>query len=769
MVRARALPVPAERHGPQPSGGGARQGAPACRESGHHPELANGPRRGCHARLMVGVTGVGDDREGEGRAEPHVTDHVSFCRICNAMCGIVVTVERTADGERVERVRGDDAHPLSRGYTCPKGRALGALHHDPRRLDAPVVGRGDDRRPHFVARGARRAHRPPEARPSRQAGPTASPCTWPAGRPSTPPDAGQPNASSTSSARPRSTPPPPSTRRASRSSPSSSAAGRGSRRCGTTSAPGLLVLFGCNPVVSHGHSNAVPDPVARLREHRAAGGQVWVVDPRRTETVAHADRHLQIRPGSDWLVLGWLVQRLLADPGPPRRCGRRSSGLDALAEVLDDPETGITDELVARGTGLGLDELTELLDAVVAAGRVSALTGTGTSMSATANTTEHLLWALHVVTDSYDRPGGMWFNPGYLSRLDTREWQASDGVPEPGPPSRPELPRRFGEWPCAGLVGEIEAGHVTTLIVVGGNPVTAFPDVERTTRALSSLDTLVVVDVMPTETTDVATHVLPAVDQLERADTTWLLDTYQLAVAAQATTAVVDPVAERRPVWWMLGALAERLGLSALPRGATVADATEDDLLGPLYDRSVGGRADLVERPSGTVASGAVFGWVHERVLPDGGWRLGAPPLIEQLRGHLSAAHADRSARRAGPRTGPDPPSTAADDELPATRHRRPGSPDRWGRRAGAPLGGARPRRGRYCGHGHLGARVGHRTAEGGRSAPPLRRRSDPWLGQHQRESPHQLGERRRPTHRDGPPIGHPRDRPCRGPPGGPT
>ncbi len=261
-------------------------------------------------------------------------------------------------------------------------------------------------------------------------------------------------------------------------------------------------------------------------------------------------------------------------------------------------------------------------------------------MAATANTTEHLLWALHVVTDSYDRPGGMWFNPGYLSRLDTREWQASDGAPGPGPPSRPELPRRFGEWPCAGLVSEIEAGNVTALIVVGGNPVTAFPDVARTTAALASLDTLVVIDVLPTETTELATHVLPAVDQLERADTTWLLDTYQLAVAAQATAAVVDPLAERRPVWWMLGALAERLGLSALPRGATVATATEDDLLGPIYDRSVGGRADLVGRPSGTVASGAVFGWVHGQVLPHGGWRLGAPPLIEQLREHLADAHA---------------------------------------------------------------------------------------------------------------------------------
>ena len=84
--------------------------------------------------------------------------------------------------------------------------------------------------------------------------------------------------------------------------------------------------------------------------------------------------------------------------------------------------------------------------------------------------------------------------------------------PEPGPPSRPDLPRRFGEWPCVGLLDEIEAGHVTTLFVVGGNPATAFPDALRTRAALASLATLVVLDVLPTETTELATHVLPAVD-----------------------------------------------------------------------------------------------------------------------------------------------------------------------------------------------------------------------------------------------------------------
>lgn len=64
----------------------------------------------------------------------------SFCRICSAHCGVVVSV----DGERVHRVAGDRQHPMSGGYTCSKGRQLGLIHHHERRLDYPLVRRGSD-------------------------------------------------------------------------------------------------------------------------------------------------------------------------------------------------------------------------------------------------------------------------------------------------------------------------------------------------------------------------------------------------------------------------------------------------------------------------------------------------------------------------------------------------------------------------------------------------------------------------------------------------
>jgi anaerobic selenocysteine-containing dehydrogenase len=547
------------------------------------------------------------------------TERRSFCRICNAMCGIIVTL----DGERVVRVRGDADHPLSMGYTCPKGRALPDFHHDARRLDHPLIGSrrvgwdvllddlgsrvrsaletaGPDGVAMYLASGSAfdSAGRRAAERFLRVLG---SPQKYTATTIDTP----------------------------SKPLVAELVGGwSGLTPIWDHERSTLLVLLGSNLVVSHGHSNAISAPLVRLREHRARGGEVWVIDPRRTETARAADRHLVPRPGSDWLVLAHLVRALLPEPGTAADSvlRDRAAGVDALRAALES----LTPDVTVAGTGIPREELDDLVSAVRRHGRVSALTGTGVSMSSTANVAEWLLWALHVVTDSYDQPGGMWFNPGYLSQLDTRELPAAVATAGSGPASRPELPRRFGEWPCAALISEIEAGNVRTLFVVGGNPATAFPDADRTRAALASLDTLAVIDVLPTETTILATHILPAVGSLERADVPWLLDAYQVAVATQFTPAMVPPVADRWPVWRMFAALGERLGLDVLGGGLTSATATDEALLRPLAARSRGGAHAVFAARSGVVHSGAVFGWVR-RILPGGTWQLAPQPLVAQL------------------------------------------------------------------------------------------------------------------------------------------
>ena len=66
------------------------------------------------------------------------TTHYRSCTLCEAGCGVAVTVE----GDRVTGVRGDDDDPFSRGYICPKATALADLHDDPDRLRRPMIREG---------------------------------------------------------------------------------------------------------------------------------------------------------------------------------------------------------------------------------------------------------------------------------------------------------------------------------------------------------------------------------------------------------------------------------------------------------------------------------------------------------------------------------------------------------------------------------------------------------------------------------------------------
>ncbi|MCW2621540.1 MAG: putative dehydrogenase, partial [Frankiales bacterium] len=397
----------------------------------------------------------------------------TFCRVCNAACGIVVTVtDGTAtdgtvtDGTgagapTVQRVIGDRHHPVSAGYSCAKGRALPALHHHPDRLEQPllrVTGAVAEAVSWDVLlddlgdrlRGILRTHGPEGI--AVYVG-TASAFDATAGR-----AAGQ-FLRAIGSRQKYSSLTVDSVAKALVAELLGGWSGLvpvwDEQRCG------LLLLIGINPVVSHGHSNGISNPRTRLRA-QAARGELWVVDPRRTESAHLATRHLQSRPGSDHVLVGHLVRELLRDGADEEFLAAHAvdvAGLAAAVEPYDSHRT-------ARETGLPAEAVADLLAAVRRAGRISVLTGTGVDMSAAGNVTEWLVWALGVVTGSFDRPGGMWFNPGYLVRSDLRPRPPAppEGKVRPGPASRPHLVSRFGERPAAALVPEIEAGNVAALV-----------------------------------------------------------------------------------------------------------------------------------------------------------------------------------------------------------------------------------------------------------------------------------------------------------------
>ena len=193
-----------------------------------------------------------------------------------------------------------------------------------------------------------------------------------------------------------------------------------------------------------------------------------------------------------------------------------------------------------------------------------------------------------------------------------------------------------GQLPTVALADEIEAGHVRALLVTGGNPITAFPEPVRLRAALEQLEVLAVVDVAEHELTRLATHVLPATGQLERADLS-IAELTAVRSGLQATDAVVTPVRERKPVWWILGSLAPRLGVDLLG-GAAPDDLTDELFLHGLLARSPLDATEVFARGPHGVDVPVEHGWVRATMLPGGHWRIAPPELVARLAAHTTPA-----------------------------------------------------------------------------------------------------------------------------------
>lgn len=547
----------------------------------------------------------------------------SFCRICTSVCGILIDVETGPDGDTILDVRGDREHPRSKGYTCPKGRALAKMHHHPDRIERPMMrvddalapttwqeclddlgdrlrriidehgpqsvgiffgsGLGMDTVGYRLAQGLHAAIGTPAKFSPMTIDGTAKVLI-----------ADLMGGTSALSGRP------------------------------DYDNAELLLLVGTNPVVSHGHNIAMPNPRGYLRE-LTRRGQLWVVDPRRTETARMATGHLAPRPGTDYVVLAFLVREILA--GGADREFLQSHTQDSA--VLAAAVAPFTLEHTAALTDTASDLLTELLAAVRVTGRIAVETGTGVTMSAGANVTQWLAWALMAVTGSLNRPGGCWFHPGYWYQLEGFELpiSGSEGTFGPGPRSRPELRSMLDEWPCAALPDEINAGNIRAVLNLGGSLVTAFPDAATLTSALRRLDVLATCEIIGNETTELSSHVLATKDQLERPDVT-LWDVLMTLVGAQYTPAVVAPVGDRRSTWWVLAELARRLGHQLADTSQPVTDEAM------LAGVTAGARRPMEELTADRfieIGHELPAPWVDRHIERLGGWRLAPAVLVDQL------------------------------------------------------------------------------------------------------------------------------------------
>jgi anaerobic selenocysteine-containing dehydrogenase len=541
----------------------------------------------------------------------------SICRICTNQCGVILDVE----GDQIVKVKGDPSHPLSKGYTCPKGRALGAAHQHPAAIKQPLIRRGGSLVPvDWNACLDDLAGRLRQVIDTH--GPNAVGFYFGSGLGM---DASGYRMGDTFykslGAPPRFSP---LTIDGTAKVLASSLIGGfpGLNPKTDNDHVDMLLYVGVNPMVSHGHNTGMFNPAVHIRA-AAKRGAVWTIDPLFTETARYSTRHLAPYPGKDYAILAWLTREIL--DGGPINLAQPVHGIDELRTAL----AGFDRAKAAAIAGVSQSDLDDLLGAIRKAGHVVIETGTGVTMSASANVTQWLSWVLMILTGMMNRKGGVWFHPGFLIQFDSFQLPILDNPFSPGAPTMPEVSGIIGDWPCAALPGEIAAGNIRALVNFGGSIIRSFPDANVMAPALQGLEVHANFEIVENETTALSTHVLPTKDQVERPDISFW-DTLCGSLSMTYSPAVVDPMGERRSAWWVISQLMKRMGLP-VPEHVPADDkmpGADDAMLATFMAGARCGFDELQAARHVTKPMEFPGRWVDQHIERFGGWRLAPPGLL---------------------------------------------------------------------------------------------------------------------------------------------
>ena len=293
----------------------------------------------------------------------------------------------------------------------------------------------------------------------------------------------------------------------------------------TADSAACILVWGANPSASapHAHDHWLPESPAR----------VVVVDPVRTPTAASADLHLQPFPGSDaalaFALLHVIVREGLLDEAFVRE---HTIGWDALETVVAACTPAWGEEV----TGVPA-KLIEEAATIYGRGPSLLWLGQGLQRQRTGGNVVRACALLPAVTGNLGKPGaGFLYLNGTESRGIDEDYLAAahlgrDAAPDP--------------ISHMDLVASLEDGERSEALFCWNiNIAASNPEQARLHAALRREDLLTVaVDLFPTDTTDFADYVLPAASFLEFDDL--VASYFHLTLAAQVKA--VEPLGDSLP------------------------------------------------------------------------------------------------------------------------------------------------------------------------------------------------------------------------------
>ena len=428
--------------------------------------------------------------------------HQTACILCECNCGIEVQLT----GRTLSRIRGDKAHPASRGYTCNKAMRLDHYQNGRDRLTSPLRRRADGSFEEIDWDTAIREI---------AASFTAVRDTYGGATIFYYGGGGQGNhlGGAYSGA----------FLRALGSKYKSSALAQektgeawvdnqlyGGHTRGEYEHAEVAVFIGKNPW----QSQSFPQARVVLREiARDPDRCMIVIDPVRTETAELADIHLRVRPGSDAYCLAALAA-VIAQEGAIDT-GFLAAHVNGVEEVLETLNA-VPVAAFAQRCGIPEGQLRVAARRIAEAESVATFEDLGIQQGPHSTLCSYLNKLIWLLTGNFGKPGAMHLH----------SWMAPLFRADKGEPRTPVTGARIlgGLTPCNVIAQEILTDHpnrLRAMLIESSNPAHSLADSQRFREALRALELVVVIDVAMTETAREADYVLPAASQFEKAEATF--------------------------------------------------------------------------------------------------------------------------------------------------------------------------------------------------------------------------------------------------------
>ena len=473
---------------------------------------------------------------------PEPLTKLSFCRICESLCGLEIQV---ANGQ-VTSVRPDARHVTTQGFACPKGLKQHLLYSSPDRLQEPQKKTAEGWKPVDWDTANREIGEKLAQLVEDHGGDSiAMYVGTAAGFGVLHPVFAQGFMDAVGS-------------RNMFSSATQDCANKfavANRMYGfpfTLPFPDLLntrclIIVGANPMVSKWSFLQVPNPRKHINAIKARGGRVIVIDPRRTETAKAAGEHHFIKPNSDvYFYLAFLNGLIELNAIDEARVNQYTNGFEEIAAIARDWPA----ERASEFTGISAEDMRALVKIYSESNGAALYCSTGVNMGANGTLAFYLQEVINAASGNLDRLGGTLVGKGIF---DFARFGKKYGLLVKQDRSRVG---GFGKtndaFPGGILADEILTpgkGQIKALIVTGGNPLLTMADSGKLAKAFESLELLITLDIQPTETGMAGHYMLPCTSPIERPDLPFVFPLtlgLQVRPYLQATEAVLPPPGEAR-------------------------------------------------------------------------------------------------------------------------------------------------------------------------------------------------------------------------------